>query len=71
LTAYTDPASFSTFDPSLSTDLLNLTGPLSDISLVSTPSVVPEPVSIVLMGFGVLSVVGFRTGRRLMGRRPE
>jgi hypothetical protein len=71
LTAYTDPASFDTFDPSFSTDLLDLTGPLPGISLVSTPSAVPEPVSIGLMAVGVLSVVGFHTSRRLMGRRPE
>jgi hypothetical protein len=71
LTAYADPASFSTFDPTFSNDLLNLTGPLPDISLVSTPAAVPEPVSIGLMAFGVLSVVGFHTSRRLVSRRPE
>ena len=71
LTAYTDPASIDTFDPSFSTDLLDLTGPLPGISLVSTPSAVPEPVSIGLMAVGVLSVVGVRTSRRLLGCRPE
>jgi hypothetical protein len=70
LTGYSDPASFHTFDPDLSLDLLNLTGPLPTISLISTPSV-PEPASIGLVAFGVLSVVGFRTVRRLVSRRSE
>jgi hypothetical protein len=74
LTAYADPANFHTFDPSFSDDLLNLTGPLPGISLVSTPtpsSPAPEPASIGLMVLGVLSVIGFQTARRLVCRRPE
>jgi len=71
LTAYADPANLDTFDPGLSLDLLNLTGPLPDISLVSTPGAVPEPASIGMMAVALLSLVGFRTSRRLMGRRPE
>jgi hypothetical protein len=72
LTGYADPASFDTFDPSLSFDLLSLTGPLPDSLLVDTPgATTPEPASIVMISVGILSVAGARIGRRRAGRRPE
>ena len=71
LTAYADPASFSTFDLSLQPDLLNLTGPLAATDFVGTASV-PEPASIVLCGLGVLGVLGcsVRQWRKQAGLKP-
>ena len=53
VTGFADPASFSTFDPTNSIDLLSLTGPLPTDALVgSVPT--PEPCSLCL---GVLGVI--------------
>jgi hypothetical protein len=57
LTAYADPASFSSFDPTNSTDLLALTGPLPTISFVGTTTT-PEPASLIMLGVGALCVLG-------------
>jgi hypothetical protein len=62
LTGYSDPASFSSFDPSFSTDLLNLTGPLPEDSLGTTASLTPEPRTWVLLILGLAAI--------MIGRRP-
>ena len=57
LTLYADPASFSSFDPTFSTDLLALTGPLPLDTFVGTTSI-PEPTSLVMFGTGVACLMG-------------
>jgi hypothetical protein len=47
ITGYADPASFSSFDPTDSTDLLSLTGPLPTDSFISGS--VPEPGALLLV----------------------
>ncbi len=62
LTGYSDPASFSSFDPSFSADLLNLTGPLPEDGLGTTASLTPEPRTWVLLILGLAAI--------MLGRRP-
>ncbi len=65
LTAYSDPASFSSFDPIGANDLLSLTGPLPTFSLVSSADApVPEPSSLAMMGAGMLGVLGYVVRKR-------
>jgi hypothetical protein len=68
LTAFSDPASFDTFDPSLSLDLLGLTGPLPDFGLVSSDANVsaPEPSGLSLAGVGLAGLLFF-----VLRKRPQ
>jgi hypothetical protein len=59
LTAYTGPASFSSFDPTNSIDLLNVTGPLPQDSL-SDVSGVPEPGTWMLLTLGLPALLLIR-----------
>ena len=70
LTAFADPANFNTFDPTLTPDLLALTGPLPDNVLIGT-SAIPEPASLSLLAVGVLGVLGHSARRRLRRGRSE
>lgn len=77
LTAFSDPASFSSIFPDV--DLLNLTGPLGGFNLASTPQLAsaPEPSSkwLLAAGFVVLALRGIRkhTTQRLQfqNERPS
>jgi hypothetical protein len=61
LTAYADPAHFDSFDPSLDTDLLNLTGPLpTDLFIGTNASNAPEPGVALLMGSGLVAIWLYR-----------
>ncbi len=62
-TGFADPASFSSFDPIDSTDLLSLTGPLPTLSLVGDGAV-PEPSSLALCGLGAVALAGYARRRR-------
>jgi hypothetical protein len=64
LTAYADPASLDTFDPTGDLALLNLTGPLPSLGFVDTPSFVPEPASILMVGMAGLMSLGYAWRRR-------
>jgi len=62
LTAYSDPASFDSIDPTLQTDLLNLTGPLPslDFAAVNGTVVTPEPGLPLLLGSGLVGIWLYR-----------
>ncbi len=66
LTAYSDPASFDAISPDLEFDLLDLTGPLPGIELGDTPTVTPEPSTVLLMAgcFMALALAGIRKRSR-------
>jgi hypothetical protein len=66
LTAYSDPASFDSIDPTLQTDLLNLTGPLPGDAFigVNDTSVTPEPGMPLLMGGGLVAIWLYRRSSR-------
>ncbi len=66
LTGYSDPASFDSFSPDLSVDLLNLAGPLPGLEFADTPTVTPEPSTVLLMAgcFMGLALVGIRKRSR-------
>jgi hypothetical protein len=67
VTGFADPASFDTFDPLDNPDLLNLTGPLPDQTLVGTPfAAVPEPGTVALMLVPVVGVAAYFVRRRRM-----
>jgi hypothetical protein len=70
LTGFADPASFNTFDPTNSGDLLALTGPLPINSVIDTFAT-PEPASLSMLVVGVLGVLGYSARRRLGRRRSE
>lgn len=58
VTAYSDPASFSSFFPT-DLDLLGLTGPLPGLDLVGTTAT-PEPSTFGLLACGVIVLAGLR-----------
>ena len=58
LTAYSDPASFSSFFPT-DADLLGLTGPLPGLDLVATTAT-PEPSTFGLLACGAFVLAGVR-----------
>jgi hypothetical protein len=61
LTAYSDPASFDSIFPETEPDLLNLTGPLAEISLADTPTAAtPEPSTVLLLAGALMALPGFR-----------
>jgi hypothetical protein len=65
LTAYSDPASFSSFDPAFDLDLLSLTGPLPENALVGTAdTATPEAGTSILLGLGLSATL-------LIGRRNK
>ncbi len=59
LTAYSDPASFSSIFP-LDLDLLNLTGPLPDLALTGTQAATPEPATLGVLAAAALGLCGLR-----------
>jgi PEP-CTERM motif len=71
LTAFADPANFSSFDPTNSLDLLNLTGPLASNDLIATPAFVPEPASIGMLVLGIVSAIGYAAHGRRKRRHSE
>jgi hypothetical protein len=66
LTAYSDPASIDSFDPTLSLDLLNLTGPLATDSFMAVNGTVvaPEPGMPLLIGSGLVAIWLYRRSSR-------
>ncbi|HEY4365357.1 MAG TPA: PEP-CTERM sorting domain-containing protein [Bryobacteraceae bacterium] len=68
LTGFTDPASFSSFDPTGSTDLLSLAGALPQDTLMGTSTTTPEPGTWALFGTGLVAIM---LVRRRLGSRKE
>ena len=64
LTAYADPASIDSIDPT--PDLLNLTGPLPDDSFISVnaTSLIPEPGLPLLLASGLVGIWLYRRSSR-------
>jgi hypothetical protein len=67
LTAFSDPASFDTILPGL--DLLDLTGPLPTLGLVSTVTTTPEPSPFLLLAGGLFTLGILQVRRRVASRR--
>jgi hypothetical protein len=66
LTAYSDPASFGSILPG--NDLLNLTGPLPGLSLVTSDSApAPEPGTWILLGMALPAILLMRRRNRANG----
>jgi hypothetical protein len=58
LTAYSDPASFSSID--IAPDLLSLTGPLPTDLFIDVNASVPEPGTPLLIASGLIAIWWYR-----------